>query len=158
MPPLLMGNGLHLAQMTSQFRWNASSEDIDSIHEGHWSRVFSATFSPDETRVVSVSRDHTVHMWNASTGVIEHVLTLWFGELRCLFFWWETTRVRFRGQLSPGIECVDGGYTGGSFGYGLAIAFSRMGDKLCPVLWTAQSVFGMQIRERPIEYCRSHLW
>ncbi|MDO5482411.1 MAG: TIR domain-containing protein, partial [Bacteroidaceae bacterium] len=36
--------------------------------EGHTSYVYSASFSPDGSRIVSASQDSTVRIWNAATG------------------------------------------------------------------------------------------
>ena len=40
----------------------------------HPNSVLSVSFSPDGTRVVSGSYDHSVRIWNAITGEIERVL------------------------------------------------------------------------------------
>ena len=41
---------------------------------GHQERVISADFSPDGTRVVTASTDHTARIWNAMTGGVIAVL------------------------------------------------------------------------------------
>ncbi len=41
---------------------------------GHTSRLYTARFSPDDTKILSVSFDGTVRVWNAQTGSVIHTL------------------------------------------------------------------------------------
>jgi WD40 repeat protein len=47
--------------------WNADGSDSDSpfIYQGHTDAVLSVAWSPNGTRIVSASRDGTVHVWSA---------------------------------------------------------------------------------------------
>ena len=45
-------------------KWNACLQTL----EGHSSEVWSAAFSHDSSRLASASGDHTVKIWDASSG------------------------------------------------------------------------------------------
>ncbi|KAH9209097.1 beta transducin-like protein HET-E2C40 [Leptodontidium sp. 2 PMI_412] len=45
-------------------KWSACLQTL----EGHRSYVFSVTFSHDSTRLASASNDHTIRIWNSSSG------------------------------------------------------------------------------------------
>ena len=47
------------------------SKDVDG---GHYGSVYSASYSPDGTRIVSASMDETVRVWDATTGACISVL------------------------------------------------------------------------------------
>ena len=42
----------------------------DAVLEGHTNVVYSASFSPDGSRVVSASWDNTIRIWDVSTGSV----------------------------------------------------------------------------------------
>jgi WD40 repeat protein len=48
--------------------WDAATGAILLVLDGHTSKVESATFSPDGTRIVTASRDNTARVWDAETG------------------------------------------------------------------------------------------
>ena len=48
--------------------WNATNGKLLVDFKGHTSTVNSATFSPDETRIVTASYDNTAKIWNADNG------------------------------------------------------------------------------------------
>src|SRR5713226_2145591 len=44
------------------------------VLEGHTESCYCVAFSPDGGRLVSGSKDHTVRLWNVSTGALLHVM------------------------------------------------------------------------------------
>jgi WD40 repeat protein len=54
--------------------WDAQTGAILLTLTGHTSDVFSASFSPDGSRIVTASLDRTAKVWDARTGA--EVLTL----------------------------------------------------------------------------------
>lgn len=47
--------------------WNLSTQQIDSILEGHTKTIFSLSLSPDEKTLASGCLDNTVKLWNLET-------------------------------------------------------------------------------------------
>ena len=51
----------------------------------HWwgihSEILSSAFSPDGRHIITESREGTVRVWDAITGVCERILTVYFGRL-----------------------------------------------------------------------------
>ncbi len=48
--------------------WAVASGGEPIIYRGHKKEITGVAWSPDDTRIVSSSRDRTVRIWNASTG------------------------------------------------------------------------------------------
>jgi WD40 repeat protein len=48
--------------------WDAKTGAEALTLKGHTSRLFSASFSPDGTRIVTASQDQTAKVWDAQTG------------------------------------------------------------------------------------------
>jgi WD40 repeat protein len=48
--------------------WDASTQELELILEGHKKSTLPVAFSPDEKYLVSGSLDRTVKVWNAKTG------------------------------------------------------------------------------------------
>lgn len=52
-----------------EWRWlNAESDESELTLRGHGDAIVSASFSPDGTRIVTASSDHTARVWDANTG------------------------------------------------------------------------------------------
>jgi WD40 repeat protein len=62
--------------------WPALQMTIQA-HEGS---VYSVAFSPDGQHVASASEDHTIRMWNATTGELVAVFTGHTDEVICVAF------------------------------------------------------------------------
>jgi WD40 repeat protein len=61
--------------------WDAETGRLHTVLRGHQDEVWYAAFSPDSTRVVSVSVDQTVRLWDARTGQPLHRLLGHVGEV-----------------------------------------------------------------------------
>jgi WD40 repeat protein len=48
--------------------WDSATGHLIAILSGHDAQVYSAAFSPDGTRVVTASADHTARLWDTATG------------------------------------------------------------------------------------------
>ena len=48
--------------------WRVATGALMAVLSGHTDAVWSASFSPDGTRIVTASRDHTARLWDARTG------------------------------------------------------------------------------------------
>ena len=48
--------------------WDAATGTLLATCRGHTSKVVSAAFSPDGSRLVTASSDRTVRQWDARTG------------------------------------------------------------------------------------------
>ena len=72
--------------------WNRNTGEIDVL-KGHLAAVTSVAISDDGTCVVSGSKDHSVRIWNAATGDIEHVLNGHSDQVNSIAFSHDGTRV-----------------------------------------------------------------
>ncbi|EKM57728.1 uncharacterized protein PHACADRAFT_138987 [Phanerochaete carnosa HHB-10118-sp] len=78
------GQAINVPRVISGFqqRWHACTLSI----EGHLRRVLGVCFSPDGRRVVSVSQDGTVRLWDAVTGSHLHTLAGHLEAAVCVAF------------------------------------------------------------------------
>ena len=69
------GPGSSLSDDLRGFEWfywqRLCHRDLRTL-DAHMSSVTSVVFSPDGTRIASASRDQTVKLWNAATGLVAH--------------------------------------------------------------------------------------
>ena len=144
--------------------WNASSGDVERIYEGDSDTVCSVTFSPDGTRVISGSRDRTVRIWDTNTGEIERIVKGHLGAVNCvasspdgrhILSGSDDNSVRIWNVLTGVTEHILQGHSGEVW----CVAFSPDGKRVVSgsLLWITQSIFGMRVQERWIEYCRRDL-
>jgi WD40 repeat protein len=54
--------------------------------EGHADFARDLAFSPDGSRIATVSSDHSVHLWSLATGALERVIDPGLGPLACAVF------------------------------------------------------------------------
>jgi WD40 repeat protein len=65
----------------------------ERVLEGHTGEVNSASFSPDGTRIVTTSGDHTARVWDAQTGAWLQTLTGHAGSVWSASFSPDGTRI-----------------------------------------------------------------
>src|SRR5687767_10110800 len=54
--------------------------------KGHGGSIMSLSFSPDDTKLASSSRDDNIHIWDLKTGQLEHKMTGHTGDVYCVAY------------------------------------------------------------------------
>jgi len=120
---------------------DALTGDIRRVLEGHTLGVTCVDFSPDNTTLVSGSRDGSMRLWNATTGELLHVLNEQSGEIQSVAFNMDGTMlasatestVRLWNPVTGDVVFTFEGYTAGDSFFGgamLAAAYSPDGVTL----------------------------
>ncbi len=82
---LLVGSGVTGASGTAMI-YSVESGSLVKEFVGHRDSVFTATFSPDETRIVTGGYDRGILLWNVASGEVEREFTGHNGAITDLVF------------------------------------------------------------------------
>ena len=55
--------------------WNLATRQPDHILRGHTDRIYAVSFTPDNQRVVTGSYDHSLKLWDRSSGALIQTMT-----------------------------------------------------------------------------------